>query len=367
MSSMPLNPIHVGPIDAGYPVLVAYDLVAQPNLLADYILGKQVFIIASKNLTAYLPQIETLVKNCKDVTQVDVMTILDGDEHKSLEAANTIWEALIKKGHRRDTTLIALGGGVIGDLVGFVSATYMRGVNWINFPTTLLAQVDAAIGGKTAINHQLGKNLIGAFHAPKAVISQVKCLETLSDAEYIAGLAEVVKYGLALDEAFFKWLQSNIKLILNKEHTAVTQMVSTCSKIKAGVVTQDFKEKGLRAILNFGHTIGHAIETAMDYKIRHGEAVSIGMVGALKLSVNHGLNDGVFQQAVDWLKAVGLPVKIPAGLNVQSLLEPLLRDKKSLSDAPIRVILLPRLGHATITTDISQDQISDVLVELGAR
>ncbi len=360
------QPIFFKGAEGSYPVVVASDLSLEPNLFLPWIKGKQVMIVTSQSLSDLPRKIFQSLESEPNISQVDIHMIPDGDVNKSLSTVDSLWEALIRLGHYRDTTLIAVGGGVVGDLVGFAAACYMRGVDWINFPTTLLSQVDAAMGGKTAINHRLAKNMVGAFHAPKAVFSDLKFLDTLPDTEFLSGLAEVIKYGIALDSTFFAWLDQNIELILKKDPKVMLHMVRKCSSIKAQVVNEDFKETGGRALLNFGHTVGHAIETGMNYQLRHGYAVSIGMVAALKCSLDQGLSPQDFEKAVNLLKKSGLPTTMPDQMDAKSLLAIMERDKKNLSDAPMRMILLSSLGKANIVSDITPEKILKTLLYLGA-
>jgi 3-dehydroquinate synthase len=285
----------------------------------------------------------------------------DGEHTKSLESFGQIMEVLLKEHFHRDVVLIALGGGVIGDLTGFVAATFMRGIRFIQIPTSLLAQVDASIGGKTAINHPLGKNMIGAFYPPKAVLIDVRMLATLPDKQFKSGLAEVVKHALILDENFADFLVENREKILAKEKTALSEMIFRSCKIKAEIVQKDEREEGLRAILNFGHTLGHAIETSMNYQILHGEAVSIGMLFALKLScLWTNFPEEKLHKALGLWRAFDLPEKLkdlsslcalnailPGNCFKEKLLAAMKLDKKHAGNE-LKYILLEDIGQPVI-------------------
>jgi len=277
-----------------------------------------------------------------------VLQVPDGEQYKSLTWAGRLYDRLIQKKFERGSTLMALGGGVIGDLAGFVAATYQRGIPFVQVPTTLAAQVDASIGGKTAVNHKKGKNLIGAFYQPKLVYSDVGALSTLPDRDLRSGLAEVVKYGVIADENFFSFLETSSDRILAREPDSLLRMVKRSSEIKATVVRQDEREGGLRRILNYGHTIGHALETVTGYrKLTHGEAISIGMVYAAKLSKMKGFcTSEVVDRQVGLLQAFGLPVILPK-IQSTDILDCMERDKK-VKDGKIHFVLADRIGHVSI-------------------
>jgi len=341
-----------------YPIYIGAGVLDQ-NLLLAHIATPEVMVISNPTVAQhYLGQLQTqLIGKC-----CESVIIPDGETYKTLESYKHIIESLLKHKFSRQCTLIALGGGVIGDLTGFVAATYQRGVNYIQVPTTLLAQVDSSVGGKTAVNHVLGKNMIGAFYQPNAVLIDVKTLASLPSSEFAAGMAEVIKYGLIYDADFFVWLENHAKAIIRKEQTILSQMISRCCEIKAEIVGQDERESGLRMILNFGHTFGHAIETSLGHgKILHGEAVAIGMILALKLSVQLAMVSSELVQRVEaWLMQMQLPVTIPKPCNIESLLEAMSRDKKKVGDT-LRFIVLDELGKAVIRDDISMDQLRAVL------
>ena len=272
----------------------------------------------------------------------------DGEEHKDWQTLNRIFDALLAHGCDRKTVLFALGGGVVGDMTGFAAASYMRGVPFVQVPTTLLAQVDSSVGGKTAINHPLGKNMIGAFYQPVRVVCDLATLETLPQRELSAGLAEVIKYGPIADAAFLDWIEANVDALVRREPAALAHAVRRSCEIKAEVVGQDERESGLRAILNFGHTFGHAIEAGLGYgQWLHGEAVGCGMVMALQLSRRLGLVDEAFVRRVTALIArAGLPTVGPA-LGVDRYLE-LMRVDKKAEAGEIRFVVIERPGHAGV-------------------
>lgn len=361
-----LAPIQVKGQASPYPVVVTEALANQYDLLAAHIKARQLLLVTSQNLEAVASPIHQALQASGQFEKLSLLTIADGDAHKSLETANLIWDALIQQGYLRDCLIIAIGGGVVGDMVGFVAACYMRGVDWLNIPTTLLAQVDAAIGGKTAVNHPLGKNLIGAFHAPIAVLTDIKMLDTLPEEEYLAGLAEVIKYGIALDQSFLDWLDQSKDLILNRESAILLTMVHRCAQIKANVVSDDFKEHGKRALLNFGHTAGHAIESCMQYKIKHGFAVSMGMAVALRYSLTEGLTQIAYEKAMAVIQNFGLPTDIPSHLKAEELLASMARDKKNLSGAPLRMIIIPQLGQSECVSHVSPEKVIEALRFCGA-
>lgn len=277
-----------------------------------------------------------------------VLQVPDGEQYKSLAWAGRLYDRLVKKKFERGSALMALGGGVIGDLAGFVAATYQRGIPFVQVPTTLVAQVDASIGGKTAVNHKRGKNLIGAFYQPKLVYSDVESLKTLSHRDFLSGLAEVVKYGVIADENFFSFLETDSSRILAREPDSLLRVVKRSSEIKAEVVQQDEREGGLRRILNYGHTIGHALETVTGYrKLTHGEAISIGMAYAARLSERLGLcQPEVVNRQVALLKAFGLPVALPK-IRPADIFDCMERDKK-VRDGKIHFVLAHRIGHVSV-------------------
>lgn len=284
--------------------------------------------------------------------EVDAVILRDGEQYKNWNSLDAIFNALLKSKSDRKTVLFALGGGVVGDLTGFAAATYMRGIPFVQVPTTLLAQVDSSVGGKTAINHPLGKNMIGAFYQPIKVICDLDTLNTLPERELSAGLAEVIKYGPIFDMDFFAWLEDSMELLRSRERAALAHAVQRCCEIKATVVGQDEKETGLRAILNFGHTFGHAIETGMGYGVwLHGEGVGAGMVMAAHLSQRLSLVDSAFvERLVALIQRAGLPTRGPiidTADNAGRYLELMRVDKKS-DAGEIRFVLIDGPGNAVV-------------------
>lgn len=272
------------------------------------------------------PVFDTLRAAGYDVLKIELP---DGEEYKTLATVNTIYTDLIRNGFDRGCFLMALGGGVIGDITGFAAATFLRGIPFVQVPTTLLAQVDSSVGGKTGVNHELGKNLIGAFHQPRLVISDVETLSTLDARDFVSGLAEVIKYGIVFDADFFSFLIANRERILLRQRDALVSLVRRCCELKADVVAQDERESGVRAVLNYGHTLGHAVETLAGYDTyRHGEAVAIGMVQAAAISESYGYADhGDTVLIVDLIRSFELPVTLPP-FTGEEYATVLLRDKK---------------------------------------
>ena len=286
----------------------------------------------------------------------------DGEQYKTLDSLNLIFTALLKANHGRDTTIVALGGGVIGDVAGYAAASYQRGVRFIQIPTTLLAQVDSSVGGKTAVNHELGKNMIGAFYQPSAVIVDTLTLNTLPKREVNAGLAEVIKYGAILDFPFFQWLEQHIDNLVALDQNALQQCIARCCQLKADIVARDETEKGDRALLNLGHTFGHAIETHLGYgNWLHGEAVSAGCMMAAALSEKLGdLTPHDVARLEKLLARANLPTVSPDGMTAQDYLPLMMRDKKVLN-GKLRLVLLKALGRAYVATDVPQEQVIEAI------
>lgn len=293
---------------------------------------------------------------------VEHVLLPDGEQYKTLDSLNLIFTALLKANHGRDTTIIALGGGVIGDVAGYAAASYQRGVRFIQIPTTLLAQVDSSVGGKTAVNHELGKNMIGAFYQPSAVIVDTLTLNTLPKREVNAGLAEVIKYGAILDFSFFQWLEQHIDNLVALDQNALQQCIARCCQLKADIVARDETEKGDRALLNLGHTFGHAIETHLGYgNWLHGEAVSAGCMMAAALSEKLGdLTPHDVARLEKLLTRANLPTVSPDGMTAQDYLPLMMRDKKVLN-GKLRLVLLKALGRAYVATDVPQEQVIEAI------
>jgi len=290
-----------------------------------------------------------------------LIVIPDGEEYKSLLWASHLYDKLLSMRYDRKCALVALGGGVIGDMTGFVAGTYMRGIPFVQVPTTLLSQVDSSVGGKTGVNHPLGKNMIGVFYQPVYVCADVATLDTLPDAEFISGMAEVVKYGVIKDEEFFSFLVENMSAILSKEPDALGRVIRRSCEIKADVVAHDEREGGLRAILNYGHTVGHAVEALTNYTgYRHGEAVSMGMVVAAKLAHKTGLcGMDVPAKLESLLSGLGLPVKLP-GLSPDAVLNAMTLDKKS-EGGKVKMVLPRAIGEVVVTDGWDADVLADVI------
>lgn len=336
--------------ERSYPIFVGSNLLSRNDLYSPHIHGKQVCIVTNETVAPiYLDHL----KSSLNLFQVSVVVLPDGEAHKNLTTLNEIFTSLLAEKHNRTTTLIALGGGVVGDMTGFAAACYQRGVNFIQIPTTLLSMVDSSVGGKTGVNHPMGKNMIGAFYQPQAVIADISLLKTLPAREVSAGLAEVIKYGLISDADFFVWLEQNIELLIGGDEAALTYAVLRSCENKAAVVAQDEHEGGIRAILNLGHTFGHAIETAQGYgNWLHGEAVATGMVMAADLSMRRGdISKDDLQRIINLLQRANLPTKAPADMTPEQFVELMGVDKKVL-DGRLRLVLLKALGQAIVTSDI---------------
>ena len=332
--------------ERSYPILVGSDLLRDTTRLSSFVSGRQVCIVTNETVAALY--LETL-RNTFAGFAVDACVLPDGEQYKTLATYGTLIDHLMANRHARTTTLVALGGGVIGDITGFAAATYQRGVAFIQVPTTLLALVDSSVGGKTAVNHPSGKNMIGAFYQPRAVIADLETLRTLPQREYLAGIAEVVKYGVIRDAEFFAWLEHNVAALLARDRDALNHAVITSCRIKAAVVGADEREDGVRAILNFGHTFGHAIETLTRYEYLHGESISIGMVMAADTSKRCGmLGAGTAHRIKALLAAFGLPVVPPGNLTAAALRGAMGVDKKVV-DGRIRLVLTHGLGDAVVT------------------
>lgn len=336
--------------ERSYNINIGKDLLVDPQSYSPLKSGDKVMIVTNPTVAELhlAPVAETLNKlGCK----VSSVMLPDGEKFKTLSSLDLIFTALLQQQHGRDTTIIALGGGVIGDVAGYAAASYQRGVRLIQIPTTLLSQVDSSVGGKTAVNHPLGKNMIGAFYQPSSVLIDTNTLNTLPKREVCAGLAEVIKYGAILDYPFFCWLESHIDELLALKPDALTYCIQRCCELKAMVVANDEKEQGQRALLNLGHTFGHAIETYMGYgNWLHGEAVAVGMMMATALSYHLG---NIEQESVARLEKLlvrtNLPTISPDGMQAEDYIPLMMRDKKVLS-GQLRLILLKQLGKAYITT-----------------
>jgi 3-dehydroquinate synthase len=365
MSGQPMNIDHetvqqLG-IDLGersYPILIGTGLLNDGALLALHIPARTLMIVTNEVVAPlYLQQLKTAL----DGKRLFEIVLPDGEHTKSLGTLSKVFDAMVAARMNRDAAVVALGGGVVGDMAGFAAACYQRGVDYYQIPTTLLSQVDSSVGGKTAINHPGGKNLIGAFYQPRCVIADTEVLNTLPDRELRAGLAEVIKYGLVRDPEFFAWLENNVGKILARDPRALTYAIKRSCQMKAEVVGVDERELGLRAILNLGHTFGHAIENALGYgEWLHGEAVAAGMVLAAQMSMNMGwLPETDYTRTVTLLETSGLPIKAPS-IGADKARELMGMDKKVLA-GQLRLVLLQDLGHAVVTADYPPEALQITL------
>ena len=345
--------------ERSYPIYIGEGLLSTPGLLSQHIRGGQVCIVTNETVA---PLFLDLLMAQLGEYQCTTVNLPDGEVHKNLETLNRIFDGLLEKRHNRTTTLIALGGGVVGDMTGFAAASYQRGVDFIQVPTTLLSQVDSSVGGKTGVNHALGKNMIGAFHQPQCVLIDTLVLNSLPDAELSAGLAEVIKYGLINDLPFFSWLEDNIEGLMSRDPETLAYAIERSCADKAEVVAQDEREGGIRAILNLGHTFGHAIETEQGYGAwLHGEAVGAGMVMAADLSARMGwLTDEDLSRVKRLIKRAQLPLKAPESMSADSFLAHMAVDKKVL-DGQLRLVLLKSIGEAVVTSDIDEAKVRETL------
>lgn len=341
-----------------YPIVITSqcDMAAK---ITPYIKGKQVMIVT--NTTVEKLYLKPLVEGLEPNFKVMSVVLPDGEQYKTQQYIDQIYDALMDNHCNRDITLIALGGGVIGDMTGFAAASFMRGVNFIQIPTTLLSQVDSSVGGKTGINHPKGKNMIGAFWQPQMVLADMYTLTTLPQRELSAGMAEVIKYALIMDAEFLTWLEHNMAALMGLDKVALAEAVARCCQYKADIVAEDEREAGKRALLNFGHTFGHVIETHEGYgQWLHGEAVAAGMVQAAQLSAKMGwISSEEVKRICAVLQSAKLPIKPPV-IDPQTALELMQHDKK-VKSGQVRLILLKSLGEAVVTTDFDQTQLEAVL------
>jgi 3-dehydroquinate synthase len=342
-----------------YPIHIGRHLLGAAELLAPHIVGQQVLVVSNETVAPLY-----LDKTLEALQGYEVASVIlpDGEQYKTLDTANLIYDALLQNRFDRQCTLIALGGGVVGDITGFAAATYQRGVNFIQIPTTLLAQVDSSVGGKTGVNHPLGKNMIGAFHQPQCVLIDTETLNTLDDRQLSAGLAEVIKYGLIQDAEFFHWLEQHLERLMAREPEALAEAIERSCQCKADVVAADEKEAGQRALLNLGHTFGHAIEAGMGYGAwLHGEAVGTGMLMAADLSRRAGwLNDAQVERIKNMLIAARLPVSTPPELDSARFMELMAVDKK-VQAGKIRLVLLTDIGASVVSSDYDPAQLRETL------
>ncbi len=345
--------------ERSYPIHIDAGLLEQDSVLLSTYCTKRAVIVTNTTVAPlYLEKVEQLLGD-KHLASI---VIEDGEQYKTLQQYEVVMTELLKLHASRDTTLIALGGGVIGDLTGFVAATYQRGVPFIQVPTTLLSQVDSSVGGKTAVNHPLGKNMIGAFYQPKAVIIDTATLQTLPAREFAAGMAEVIKYGIIEDAAFFDWLEQNQQALSDYDQNALQYVIQRCCEIKADVVAKDEREGGVRALLNLGHTFGHAIEAEQGYgNWLHGEAVAAGIILAcLTAESELSFKASETRRVEALLQYFSLPIKGPAEMRYDSYMRHMQHDKKVV-DSRIRFILPTTIGNAIVTDDVAMDTLQSLL------
>ncbi len=352
--------------ERSYPILIGDGLIAgSGGLFRDYGIKGRILAVTNPTIAKWYldPFLESLRLSGY---QAEAFLVPDGEEYKSLEQVSQIYNSLVDGKYDRKSVLVALGGGVIGDLTGFAAATYMRGVRFIQVPTTLLAQVDSSIGGKTAVNHPRGKNLIGAFYQPDLVLSDVAAFRTLPEREFNSGMVEVIKHGVIIDPAYFEMLMGELPAIRERNPEIMAGVVEGSCRIKARIVQEDEHETGIRAILNFGHTVGHALESVTNYHCyKHGEAVALGILAALKIALRNNLLEetDLDQMLAALFGQLDLPVKIP-GISSEGIIALLYLDKK-VEYGKIRWVMPKRLGQVVIADEIPVGTVKDTLLELG--
>ena len=353
-----MQKLDVSLAERSYPIYIDRDLLGQ-DLIRRHVRGNQVMVVTNETIAPLY--LDAVTRGLGDL-QCDTLILPDGEQHKTLATLERIFDALMAHRHSRTTTLVALGGGVIGDMVGFAAACYQRGVDFIQVPTTLLAQVDSSVGGKTAVNHPRGKNMIGAFHQPRAVVIDTAVLDTLPEREFAAGMAEVIKYGLIRDPEFFQWLLDNQAALAARDTAPVAEAILRSCRNKAEVVAADETEQGNRALLNLGHTFGHAMETFTGYRDwLHGEAVSAGMVMAARMSLELGwLKQADLDRVSDSLAAWKLPVTAPEGMARADFSELMALDKK-VQNGRLRLVLLNQIGDALVTGEYDPNALTRTL------
>ena len=345
--------------ERSYPIFIGEGLLEQ-GLMNPYIRGRQVMIVSNETVAPLY--IEQLKASLDSAWKVDEVILPDGEQYKTLETFNSVMSYMLEGNYSRDVVVIALGGGVIGDLVGFAASCYQRGIDFIQIPTTLLSQVDSSVGGKTAVNHPMGKNMIGAFYQPQAVVIDIDTLFTLPAREFAAGMAEVIKYGILGDAEFFAYIEQHKTSIKEKNTAQLIEIIKRCCRNKADIVAQDEKESGIRALLNLGHTFGHAIEAEMGYgNWLHGEAVAVGMVQASQLAQLRGwLNESEVEQVTQLLGFFDLPVTGPENMDCSHYLPHMKKDKKVQADT-IRFVLPKRIGKAILVKDVTESELQQIL------
>lgn len=345
--------------ERSYPINIDSGLLTSTDSFKHQIKSGKAIVVTNEVVKPLY--LQTLLSTLNDI-DVKVICLPDGEQHKNLTQFNVVITQLLEQHAARDTTLIALGGGVIGDLTGFVAASFQRGMPFIQVPTTLLSQVDSSVGGKTAVNHPLGKNMIGAFYQPQSVVIDIDTLKTLPPREFAAGMAEVIKYGIIYDGAFFNWLENNAEALKNLSSEHLKYVIQRCCEIKAEIVSKDEKENGIRALLNLGHTFGHAIEAEQGYgNWLHGEAVGCGMVLAAKVArAKEWISQADLDRMVNLIKLFDLPTEAPEHMNYEIFMRHMQHDKKVLSGA-IRFIIPVSIGEAIVTKDIEPSLLQNIL------
>lgn len=352
---MNMKTLNVDLGDRSYPIYIGTNLLSQAELVRPYVKGTQVMIVSNETVAPlYLEKVTQLFTGFE--TQSVILP--DGEQYKNLKELDAIFDALLSHRFDRHCTLVALGGGVVGDMTGFAAACYQRGVNFIQIPTTLLAQVDSSVGGKTGVNHPLGKNMIGAFHQPQCVLIDTDTLNTLDDRQLSAGIAEIIKYGLIRDTGFINWLEENMDNLLARDPEVIAYAIETSCQSKANIVAEDEKESGVRALLNLGHTFGHAIEAGSGYgNWLHGEAVGTGMLMAADLSMRQGwITQADVQRVEDLVDKAMLPTRAPHSIGFDKFMELMAVDKK-VRAGKINFVLYKSLGDAFVTDDFDMDNL----------
>ncbi len=347
--------------DRSYPIHIGPSLLARGDMLRSLVGDRNVCLVTNQTIAPLFQSFvfDALHDGGDASRKVTVVELPDGEAHKTLASYERILTAALEDKHERSTVFIALGGGVIGDVTGFAAASFLRGADFIQVPTTLLSQVDSSVGGKTGVNHPMGKNLIGAFHQPIGVIIDTKTLETLPDREYAAGMAEIIKYGLIADAAFFNDLIGHTDALIRRDEALLADVIARCCAIKADVVNRDERESGVRAILNFGHTFGHAIEKEQGFGVwLHGEAVAAGMAIAVRISAGRGaVEPDAVTALIGFLQAFSLPTEAPSGMGVDAFMSAMQGDKK-VQAGKIRYVLLESLGNAFVTPNVDESEIA---------
>ena len=345
--------------ERSYPIYIGNSLLGDKELLKPYIPGNSALIVTNETVAPlYLEKTQSMLSGLRH----EAVILPDGEKYKNLEVLNQIYDSLLRNRFDRNTTVIALGGGVVGDMAGFAAASYQRGVHLIQIPTTLLSQVDSSVGGKTGVNHALGKNMIGAFYQPRAVIADTDTLDTLPDRELSAGIAEIIKYGLICNAEFFAWLEQNMQALLNRDKPALSYAIEVSCRTKAEVVAADERESGKRALLNLGHTFGHAIENGMGYgEWLHGEAVGAGMCMAAIMSNQMGwMSDEDTRKTINLIEQAKLPSKAPDSMSAEKFMELMSVDKKVL-DGVLRLVLMKGIGQSLVTSDYTIEDLKKAI------